>query len=222
MARIARVVAPGHPHHITQRGNRRQKTFFQPSDYELYLDLWAEYAPQAGLRVWSYCLMPNHVHLIVVPQAPDSLARGIGEIHRRYTREIHFRKRWRGYLWQGRFGSYVMDEPYCLTATRYVLRNPVEAKLTKTAAAWRWSSAQAHLGRREVPLLDPKSPLDALIADWPAFLAERQPAGTRRALEEHLRTGRPQGGEGFVTRLEKKLGRELQPRKRGPKPRAGS
>jgi len=219
MARLARVVAPGHPHHITQRGNRRQKTFFRPADYQLYLDLWTEYAPQVGLRVWAYCLMPNHVHLIVVPKSADSLARGIGEIHRRYTRAIHFRKGWRGYLWQGRFGSYVMDEPYLLMATRYILRNPVKPKLAKSPLGWRWSSAKAHLGRRTDPLLDPQSPLDAIVGDWPAFLRQGVPAAERRDIEQHLRTGRPRGGERFLKKLGRKLGRDLIPKKPGPKGR---
>jgi hypothetical protein len=76
------------------------------------VELMAAWCKERGVAVWAYCLMPNHVHLIAVPQAEDSLARAIGEAHCRYTRRINFREKWRGYLWQGRFASFVMDEPY--------------------------------------------------------------------------------------------------------------
>ena len=118
MARIARVVAPGIPHHITQRGNRRQPTFFQSSDYQLYLDLALKFSAKHGVQIWAYCLMPNHVHLIAVPEQEDSLAKAISEIHRRYTRAINFRMDWRGHLWQGRFHSFPMDQDYLLPVTQ--------------------------------------------------------------------------------------------------------
>ena len=98
MARLARVVVPGYPHHVTQRGNRRQQTFFCEEDYTAYLELMAEWCKVRGVQIWAYCLMPNHVHLIAVPQSEDGLSRAIGEAHRRYTRRINFREKWRGYL----------------------------------------------------------------------------------------------------------------------------
>ena len=104
MARLARFVIPGLPHHITQRGNRRQPTFFNDEDYAAYIELMAEWCRKEGVEIWSYCLMPNHTHLIAVPKSEDGLRRAIGESHRRYTRRINFREKWRGYLWQGRFG----------------------------------------------------------------------------------------------------------------------
>ena len=136
MARIARVVAPGYPHNITQRGNRRQATFFREEDYRLYRQLMAEWCSFHGIAVWAYCLMPNHVHLIVVPQTEDSLRLAIGEAHRRYTCHINFRENWRGHLWQGRFSSYVMDEKYLLAAARYVELNPVRARLVADPAEY--------------------------------------------------------------------------------------
>ena len=120
MARIARVVVPGMPHHVTQRGNRRQATFFVEGDYRAYLTLLKEWTGRYELRLWAYCLMPNHVHLIVVPPAEQALCRGVGETHRRYTRLVNFREGWRGHLWQGRFGSFVMDEPHLMAAARYL------------------------------------------------------------------------------------------------------
>ena len=97
MARMARVIAPGYPHHITQRGNRRQPTFFQDTDYQLYLELAVEWCQKRGVQIWAYCLMPNHVHLIAVPSDAQSLANAISEVHRRYTRAINFRMGWRGH-----------------------------------------------------------------------------------------------------------------------------
>ena len=119
MARIARVIAPGYPHHITQRGNRRQTVFFNEDDYQAYIELMSHWCQKHHVDIWAWCLMPNHVHLIAVPQDETGLARAIGEAHRRYTRRINFRENWRGHLWQERFASFPMDEQHLLAAARY-------------------------------------------------------------------------------------------------------
>ena len=137
------------PHHVTQRGNRRQQTFFGEEDYQHYLELISRFCRAEQVAIRAYCLMPNHVHLIVVPQSAESLRRAIGEAHRRYTRWINFREGWRGHLWQGRFASFVMDEDHLLTAARYVELNPVRAGLVQAPSRYRWSSAAAHLRRRD-------------------------------------------------------------------------
>ena len=131
------------PHHITQRGNRRQTTFFCEEDYAAYLELMGQWCKELGVEIWAYCLMPNHVHLIATPKTEDGFRRAIGDAHRRYTRRVNFREGWRGHLWQGRFASFVMDEPYLLAAARYVELNPVRADLTLDAADWPWSGAKA-------------------------------------------------------------------------------
>ena len=150
MPRIARAVAVGIPHHVTQRGNRRQPTFFCEDDYENYLSLIAEWCLRWGVDIWAYCLMPNHVHLIAVPSSEDGLRRAIGEAHRRYTRAVNFREGWRGHLWQGRFSSHAMEERYLLTAVRYIELNPVRAALVQKPEEYRWSSAAAHLEARMI------------------------------------------------------------------------
>ena len=152
MARIARVVAPGLPHHIIQRGNRRQKVFFKEGDYSQYLELLEDYSSKFNLDILAYCLMPNHIHLIATPHTGTGLAQAIGETHRNYTRFINFREKWRGYLWQGRFSSYVLDERYLLSATRYILLNPVKANLVKKPWDYKWSSARHHLKMGNTPL----------------------------------------------------------------------
>ncbi len=141
MARIARVVVPGLPHHITQRGNRREPVFFGAEDYRLYRRLIATAARRDGAEIWAYCLMPNHVHLIVTPSDEDGLRATFAEAHRRYTEAINTRFHWTGHLFQGRFGAVVMDEPHLLAAVRYVALNPVIAGLVRHAEDWPWSSA---------------------------------------------------------------------------------
>ena len=170
MARLARVVAPGVPHHVTQRGNRRQETFFGKADYRAYLELMAEWCGRCAVEIWAYCLMPNHVHLIATPKTQDGLRRAIGEAHRRYTRRVNGREDWTGHLWQGRFTSFPMDETHLLAAARYVELNPVRARLMKRAQDYPWSSARAHLAGGDDKLVK-AGPLLALVGDWAGFLA---------------------------------------------------
>jgi len=221
MARLARVVAAGLPHHVTQRGNRRQPVFFCDDDYETYKALLAEGCRAAGVAVWAYCLMPNHVHLILVPRDADGLRAALGEAHRRYTRHVNLREGWRGYLWQGRFASFPMDEPYLLACARYVELNPVRAKLVRRARDWRWSSARAHLNGRDDGLVT-VGPLLDLAPDWPVLLAEGLSGPEHLAIQSSERTGRPLGAPKFIARLEKRLGRILTRGKPGPKPKGPS
>jgi putative transposase len=218
MARLARVVAPGLPHYITQRGNRRQPTFFCDEDYQAYLELMGEWCGAHGVKILAYCLMPNHVHLIAVPQTADGLARAIGEVHRRYTRMVNSREGWRGHLWQGRFSSFVLDEPYLLTATRYIELNPVRAGLINAPTRYRWSSAAAHVRGKDDVLVRVK-PLLKLVPNWRGFLARVIREDDVELLRTHERTGRPMGDEEFVATLEHDLGRILRRQKPGPKPK---
>ena len=133
MARLPRFVLPGFPHHVTQRGNRRERTFFEEGDYALYLDLLADAAARAGVEIWSYCLMPNHVHIVAVPRDEDGLRRCFRYVHRHYTGYINARLRVTGHLWQGRFSSVAMYEPHLVSAFRYVALNPVRARLVERA-----------------------------------------------------------------------------------------
>jgi putative transposase len=218
MARIARVVVPGWPHHITQRGNRRQATFFCQDDYEAYRDLMSEWCGRCGVAIWAYCLMPNHVHLIAVPESEAGLRRAIGEAHRRYTRRVNFRLGWRGHLWQGRFASFVMDEVYLLTCARYIELNPVRAGICASPTEYPWSSAAAHAAGADDRLVR-VAPLLELDPRWVAHVVEDVPAEIIRFLRRHEASGRPLGADGFLTRMEAVLGRVLRPRRRGPKQR---
>lgn len=217
MARLPRLVAPGLPHHVTQRGNRRQQTLFTDEDYAEYRRLLAESCRSCGTKVLAYCLMPNHVHLILVPADEFGLRDAPGEAHRRYTRMVNFREGWKGHLWQERFHSFVMDEQHLLAAARYVERNPVGARLCGRAQDWAWSSAAAHLAGRDDALVAVRPMLD-LVADWAAFIDEGEDERFNGLLRGHASTGRPLGSDGFVESLERRLARSLKRKKPGPKP----
>ena len=222
MGRVARIVVPGFPHHVTQRGNRRQETFFGRSDYEAYLELLFAWAERCGVRVWGYCLMPNHVHLVLVPSTASSLARAVGEVHRRYTRRINFREGWRGYLWRGRFGSCVMDETHLLRAMAYVERNPVKAGLIERAEDWPWSSAACHAGVEASPFVERQWLTDRIggwACSWGEYLAQNDSVETARLLRSRESTGRPLGDEAFLKTVGQLLGRNVLPKKPGRKPR---
>lgn len=192
------------------------QTFFGDDDYRAYIALLAEWCRKCRVEIWAYCLMPNHVHLIAVPESEDALRSGIGEAHRRYSRMVNFRQNWRGHLWQGRFASFPMDETYLLAAARYVEMNPVVAGLAEDAAAWPWSSAGAHLSATDDGLVT-VAPLLEMAGDWRLFLAGGADEEQIQEIRKHERTGRPLGSEGFVERLETTLERSLKRGKPGPK-----
>lgn len=216
MARLARLVVPGYPHHVTQRGNRRQKTFFSDDDYREYITHTAVVKTDSGTEIWAWGLMPNHVHLIVVPERPDSLSGLFADAHRRYTRYINFRHGWRGHLWQERFHSCVMDEHHLLAAVRYVELNPVTAGLCRQPEDWPWSSSRAHLAGNDDALLSGK-PMLQRISNWRRYLQSSVAESTLEKLHQHSRTGRLLGDDRFVEKLELLTQRSLKRRKPGPK-----
>ena len=216
MARIGRIIIPGFPHHVTQRGNRRQQVFFEPSDYALYRDLLAERCRKASVEVWAYCLMPNHIHLVLTPHTPDGLARAIGETHRQYTGFINARSRWTGHLFQGRFSSVALDEAHLIAAARYVALNPVRARLVARAQDWEWSSARAHLSGRDDGLVR-VAPLIERVGRFVDLIGLETDQIPFAALREAESTGRPLGSDDFVAELERLTGRRLRRRKPGRK-----
>ena len=216
MPRIARIVVPGLPHHVTQRGNRREAIFFEDGDHEIYRDLLAEQTLKAGVEVWAYCLMPNHVHLILMPPDADALGRAVGETHRRYTNFINARGRWTGHLFQSRFASVPMDYTHLMRAVRYVSLNPVRARLVPLAADWKWSSVRAHLAGVDDELVTVRPVLDRV----PSF-ADLLRDDTNEDYAELRRsegTGRPVGAQDFVLGLERLPGRNIARRAPGRRP----
>ena len=214
MARFARLVVPGYPHHITQRGVRSIDIFADDGDRLAYLGFMAEETERFGVTVLAWCLMTNHVHLIAQPVENDSLARAIGEAHRRYTRMKNFAEGVRGYLFQGRFGSCVLDQQHLLAAGRYVERNPVNAKLVKSPLDYHWSSCRFHCRLAENDPLVSKRRLPEMVGNWQEFVHEWDDQAEGRILAG-TRTGRPVGGDEFVDRLEALADRHLRPRPAG-------
>ena len=171
VSRSAREVVPGLPHHVTQRGNRRQPVFFNDGDYRLYRYLLAQHCTHSGVNVWAYAFLPNHVHLLLAPRTAGALTAALREAHRRFTTAINRREGWTGYLWQGRYGSQPLKtDAELLAVTRYIELNPVEAGLVKRPQDWPWSSARSHLGWVADPLLT-SAELIEIVGDWETFLA---------------------------------------------------
>ena len=217
MARLARIVIPGIAHHVTQRGNGRARTFFSNEDYALYRDLLAEQCRRAGVEIWAWCLMPNHVHLVLVPSDTDGLRRVLAAVHRRYAGVVHARRRRTGHFWQGRFGAVAMDEDHLAAALRYVSLNPVRARLVARAQDWRWSSTRAHLTGKDDGITA-RAPIRERFPDFADLIAaaDAEAFARLRAAES---IGRPLGDDRFLAKLERATKRRLKPRKRGPKAR---
>jgi putative transposase len=214
MPRVARIVVPGAPHHVTQRGNNRQAVFFSDEDRELYLALLKAEADRFGLEILGYCLMSNHMHLVGVPAGPQSLAKAVGRTDYRYTQAINRARRWSGHLWQNRFYSCPLDEVHQWRALAYVDLNPVRARLVRHARRYRWCSAAVHCGGA-----DPAGLVSAAVwrkrwgrGDWAAVLAQGQDQAALEAIRRHTHTGRPWGSEAFMTRIESQTGRLVRPR----------
>jgi putative transposase len=210
-------VFPGHPHHVTQRGNGRAQTFFSDDDYALYRDLLAEHCEAAGVEVWAWVLMPNHVHLVLVPGEQDGLRRALSAVHRRYAGHVHARLKRTGHFWQGRFGCVAMDEAHLGAALRYIALNPVRAGLVTHATDWRWSSVHAHLGRQDG--LTMTRPVDERYPDFAALLSAGEDEEMSQRLRRAETIGRPIGDDRFLTSLEREFGRMLKPGRPGPRPR---
>ncbi|PHS27922.1 MAG: transposase [Robiginitomaculum sp.] len=215
MARLARIVVPGLPHHVTQRGNRREQVFFGDDDYTAYLDMLRLATQKSKSEVWAWCLMPNHVHLIITPSHEGGLRACVANAHRRYAARINARNHWTGHLWQGRFGSVVMDEAHLYNAFAYVSLNPVRAGLVKRAQDWKWSSVRAHLEGIDDGLTT-KAPLLERIDDFANYLKRTPADDDFEALRRSEIIGRPIGSDRFLKSLEEKLSRPLRRKKRGP------
>jgi putative transposase len=217
MPRIARIIAPSYPHHITQRGNNRSSVFFDDEDRQTYLKLLTSYARTYALQVWAYCLMDNHVHLLIVPGTENALARGIGLTNQVYTQYLNRKLNQSGRIWQNRFFSCVVEsEQYLWAVARYIELNPLKAGIAKHAEEYRWSSAKTHLTGAEDSVLGPLSTwLDPSEKNaYSKFvLTENEEMDTK--IRQATRTGRPFGSESFIDMLELQLNQVLRPKKAG-------
>jgi len=212
MPRIARVVAVGLPHHITQRGNYRQDVFLNADDRRQYLIWIREYSMKYGLSILAYCLMNNHIHFIATPNQPDSLARTFNSAHMRYSQHFNSKLKQRGHLWQGRFYSCVLDESHLMLAARYIERNPVRAGLVEKPWQWPWSSAITHAdGKRSssIELEDLFGIIGMSYGLWKEYIDSAEEKNFLQRIRKYTFTGRPLGKTDFIERLETKFGRRL-------------
>ena len=217
MPRQARVVVPGHPYHVTQRGNSRQAIFLEDDDRLQYLSWINEYSLRYHLALLGYCLMDNHVHFIVLPQRENALAKTFSIAHMRYSQYFNKKRKGSGHLWQGRFYSCILDEPYLMAALRYVERNPVRAKIVEKPWEWRWSSAAAHVGQADgrISLSALNSFTDISVQAWKQFIDSQESEDELKEIRRHTMTGRPLGTPSFITKLSQLLGKSLTALPRG-------
>jgi putative transposase len=194
---------------VTQRGNERRDVFFTASDRRVYLGLLKQYSLLYPTDVLGYCLMTNHIHLVLIPHEPDSLAKLMRSVQMRYSQYRHALERGSGHLWQGRYYSCAVEPERLGSVMRYVELNPVRASLATEAPQYQWSSAAIHLGAPD--------PWDLLAIEdwskcwspeqWRSVLAEHTVEAD--AIREATYGGRPLGSREFVVRLEKYLHRPL-------------
>ena len=223
MVRFARVVAPGIPHHITQRGNARRFILEGDAERSVYLHLLHQGMQQYGVDLTGYCLMSNHIHLIAVPKKKDALARSLKDTHGRFASYWNAVNRSSGHVWQGRFYSCPLDEKHLWEALRYVELNPVRASLVGRAPDWPWSSAAVHCGTAvAAPWLDMDAWGQRWSTDtWHSYLQAAQDESNLIAIRDCTYSGRPLGAAEFTRELEKDAHRPLTPQKRGPKKQSG-
>lgn len=212
MPRLARIIAPGAPHHITQRGNYRQDIFDDDNDKRRYLIWIEEYSQKYNLSILAYCLMSNHVHFIVIPKDDDSMARTFNAAHMRYSQYCNKKISATGHLWQGRFFSCVMDEAHLIATARYIERNPVRAHIVKKPYEYIWSSAKDHSDNTHASIIDTHeifNHIEITQDKWKGFIDAPDHTEEISVIRKHTMTGRPLGNESFIKKLEKQFGERL-------------
>jgi putative transposase len=218
MARIARVVIPGKAHLVIQRGAENRQVFFSADDFKEYIRLVKESCERWNVTVHAYCLMPNHVHLVVEPSTESGLARALGESHRRYAKQVNERYGRDGRLWHARFSSCVLEGAWVPRAIRYVERDPVDSGMLPDVGDYPWCSASARLKGEDDPLIG-RQTVPGAVSDWASYVKTENSAEDVKVLLAHERTGRPLGSKEWVMAIEDNTGRRLRPRKRGRKPK---
>jgi putative transposase len=223
MPRTARVVLPGYPHHIIQRGHNRQTTFRGHPDFSKYLDTMASYKDAFGVRIFAFCLMDNHVHLLLAPENLSGLAALMKRLAGRQTRYFNVLESRTGTLWESRYKSSPVEaDSYLLTCMRYIELNPVRARLVADPACYPWSSCSHHLGMARVDWLDEDPCYAALGRDnvgrqaaysrlLHSAVTDEELALIREAAQRGQLTGTPR----FIDQVEALAGRRMVSRARG-------
>jgi len=212
MPRIARLVVPEYPHHITQRGNYRQEIFKDDADRRQYLFFMAEYSRKYHLDILAYCLMNNHIHVVAIPKNEKSLGDTLRIVHTRYAQYFNNKIRSAGHLWQGRYYSCVLDERHLLAAARYVERNPVRIKIVNKPTDYIWSSAKSHSAISTNDIIDANNLfkyIEIERSQWREFIDKSDESDEVSVIRKYTMTGRPLGATSFINKLEKGFGGRL-------------
>jgi putative transposase len=217
MPRPERFTPAGVPVHVTQRGNFRQPVFGGVEEYQSFLGLLGKYSGHYRNRVVGYCLMPNHFHLVVIPEMHDGVSDMVMAMTSAYARHQNEKRERQGHVWQGRFGSASMSERHYRTALAYVDLNPVRAGLVRVAAEYRWSSAAAHAGVTAAPGFLDCAEFARMYtsAEWLEILTLKEREEDVSELRRATRRGTVAGNAEFVKELEKCHGRVLARRNPG-------
>lgn len=216
MPRIARIVAPHYPHHVTQRGNNLADVFFDDEDKAAYLSILKNYREKLDIEIWAYCLMTNHVHLLTVPADEKSLSRCIGRTNLVYTQHVNRKYKRSGRLWQNRFFSTVVDsETYLWAVARYIENNPVKSALVTRPEDYPWSSCRAHVCGRDDGLIVEERLFDEYDRESYKRFLTQQDHEKEREIRAKTATGRPLGNEDFMVELESALSRKILPGRPG-------
>ncbi len=216
MPRIARIIATGYPHHITQRGNNRATVFFDDEDRQTYLRLLKSYSEKHHLQIWAYCLMSNHLHLLAVPETETSLARGIGLTNQVYTQYLNRKLHQSGRIWQNRFFSCIVEnDQYLWAVARYIERNSLKVGLAESAETYQWSSARAHINGTSDTLLAASSWLSRQEQQSYAEFVRNGDDEADKAIRKATNSGRPFGSESFIDMMEFQLDQPIKAKQPG-------
>ncbi|AOE87913.1 transposase [Pseudomonas sp. TCU-HL1] len=225
MPRVGRVLLPNYPHHIVQRGHNRQVVFAEDCDFQRYVDDLRELKDAFGVKVYAYCLMTNHVHLLLAPG--DSLT-GLSQLMKTLAaRATRYRNRLEGRsgtLWEGRYkSSIVQSDSYLLACSRYIELNPVRARMVSDAGDYPWSSYARRVG--EVPSqnwLDIDPCFEALGATdeerrrrYVEFIRQVVPAEELSLIREAIQRGQLTGSNRFADEVERIAGVRIERRTQG-------
>ena len=223
MPRTARAVVSAYPHHVVQRGHNQQVCFVHSADYERYLATLAEFKRKLGVKVYAWCLMTNHVHLLLEPSNATSLGLLMRRLSGRQTRYHNRLEQRSGTLWEGRYkSSLVQNEGYLLACCRYIELNPVRARIVAAPEDYPWSSCRARLGYARSGILDLDPCYQELAAEESArrqryreFLQSAIPEGEWALIRTAVRRGQLTGNEAFRQQVAETLQRRIENRRPG-------
>ncbi len=210
MPRRARTVAPGYPHHVIQRGNNRETVFFDDEDRSVYLFLLKKYSEVWQSPIICYCLMTNHVHLLARPALGESLQKMMQGLTLCYTQHINRKRLRTGRLWESRYHSCIVDEDaYLWAVARYIEQNPLRAAIVKSPEDYMFSSAAAHMGFVQDPVLGEDLLGEGQVKEYVEFIKAGISSEHLRDIRKSTKTGRPLGTDEFLAKMERQLGRRL-------------